>query len=129
MLLILKTVTEEKSRLIISFIVDREIMKPTNKLKYERKLPKENKELFNSLKGFLRFMTNEEFEEMFEGMVLEKSIKQRLNQLYKYRQLGMRTYAEIEKTHFSRNDLVNHFENNSLERTSRSKEKAKSANH
>lgn len=63
----------------------------------ERRLSKEDRELYSCLKPFARFMEESEFNDLFEGFVLEKNLRQRLNQLKYYRNLGHKSYEDIEK--------------------------------
>jgi transcriptional adapter 2-alpha len=52
---------------------------------FERKLPKDDRDIYNTLKPIARFIDHNQFHELFEGLVLEKNIKQRLNQLKQYK--------------------------------------------
>ena len=47
----------------------------------EKKLEKEDREIYQSMKQNLKYLTSEQFKEYFEGIILEKNIKTRLNQL------------------------------------------------
>jgi len=42
-------------------------------------------------------MSETDFKELFEGIVLEKNLRQRLKQLKNYKSLGLKTYDDIEK--------------------------------
>lgn len=66
-------------------------------MNFERKLSKEDREIYSCLKPFSRFMEESQFNDIFEGFVLEKNLRQRLNQLKYYREMGLKTYDEIEK--------------------------------
>lgn len=66
-------------------------------MNFEKKLPREDREIYILLKPFARFLTKEEFEELFSGMVEEKNLRQRLNQLNAFHELGLKTYEDIEK--------------------------------
>lgn len=66
-------------------------------MNFERKLSKEDREIYCCLKPFARFMEETAFIDIFEGLVLEKNLRQRLNQLKEYKKLGLRTYDDIEK--------------------------------
>ena len=67
-------------------------------LAYEKKLSKDDREIYNCLKPFARFLSVEEFNELFEGLVLEKNLRQRLNQLKAYQEMGYETLEEVEKS-------------------------------
>lgn len=66
-------------------------------MNFERRLSKEDREIYNCLKPFARFMSESHFKELFEGIVLEKNLRQRLNQLKHYKEIGLKTYDDIEK--------------------------------
>jgi len=66
-------------------------------MNFERKLSKEDREIYNCLKPFARFMNEKEFIELYEGIILEKNLRQRLNQLKHYKEIGLKTYDDIEK--------------------------------
>lgn len=79
------------------FVIERNLLDIKRQMNFERKLSKDDREIFNCLKPFARFMENSQFFEMFEGIVLEKNLRQRLNQLKQYKKAGIKTYEEIEK--------------------------------
>jgi transcriptional adapter 2-alpha len=66
-------------------------------MNYERRLSKEDREIYNCLKPFARFMEESQFTELFEGLILEKNLRQRLNQLKHYKDIGLKTFEDIEK--------------------------------
>lgn len=65
-------------------------------MNFERRLSKDDREIYISLKPFARFFSQAEFNELFEGLVLEKNLRQRLNQLKAYQEINLKTYEEIE---------------------------------
>jgi len=79
------------------FVIDRHFFDVKKQFTYERKLNKDDREIYNCLKPFLKYIDNEKFHEIFEGFVLEKNLKQRLNQLIYYKNLGCKTYEDIQK--------------------------------
>lgn len=66
-------------------------------MNFERKLPKDDREIYTSLKPIARFLSVTEFDNLFEGLVLEKNLRQRLSQLKSYQELGLKTFEDIEK--------------------------------
>ena len=55
-------------------------------MSFEKKLKGDDREIFNCLKPFARFFpSNVEFIEFYEGLVLEKNLRQRLSQLKTYK--------------------------------------------
>jgi transcriptional adapter 2-alpha len=79
------------------FVIERGLLDVKKQMNFEKKLSKDDREIYNCLKPFARFMDNSQFHELFEGIVLEKNLRQRLNQLKQYKKMGLKTYEEIEK--------------------------------
>jgi transcriptional adapter 2-alpha len=67
------------------FVIERNLLDIKKQMNFERKLTKDDREIYNCLKPFARFMDNSQFHELFEGIVLEKNLRQRLNQLKHYK--------------------------------------------
>ena len=63
----------------------------------EKKLSREDREIYQSLKQDIKYLTNEQFNDYFEGIILEKNLKSRLNQLLYYYNKGYKTYDQILK--------------------------------
>ena len=49
------------------------------------------------MKQNLKYLTNEQFKEYFDGIILEKNLRSRLNNLLYYKKLGYSTYGQIYK--------------------------------
>ncbi len=54
-------------------------------INFERRLQKDDRDIYNCIKPFARFLSKEQFQEFFEGLVLEKNLKLRVNQLKTYK--------------------------------------------
>lgn len=67
------------------FVIDRNLLDIKKHMNFERKLSKDDREIYNCLKPFAQYMDNSQFHELFDGIVLEKNIRQRLNQLKQYK--------------------------------------------
>lgn len=67
------------------FVIERNLLDIKKQMNFERKLNKDDREIYNCLKPFARFMDHSTFLELFEGIVLEKNLRQRLNQLKNYK--------------------------------------------
>ena len=67
------------------FVIDRGLLDIKKTMNYERKLNKEEREIYNCLKPFARLIDNDQFTNLFEGIILEKNLRQRLNQLKQYK--------------------------------------------
>ncbi len=61
----------------------------------EKKLPKDEKEVFVALKPFIRKFSAQEFENLYEGILLQKLLMQRLNQLKYFQSLGLNSYEQV----------------------------------
>jgi transcriptional adapter 2-alpha len=48
------------------------------------------------MKPFARFNTPEEHEKFVQGLIRERQIRTRIEELRYYRKLGMKTFAEVE---------------------------------
>lgn len=79
------------------FVIERNLFDIKKQIAFERKLSKEDRDIYNCLKPFARFINQEQFTELFEGFILEKNLKQRLNQLRYYQELGCKNYEDIQK--------------------------------
>ena len=74
-------------------------------LNVERKMNKDDREIYNCLKPFAKVIdSKEEFNSFFEGVVLEKNLRERINQLQQYKYFlyyfrcnGINSYSQIEK--------------------------------
>ncbi len=93
------------------FVIERNLFDVKKQINFEKKLLKEDREIYNSLKPFYRFVTNEQFNNIYEGAILEKNIKLRLNQLKYYKDLGCKTYDDIQKEIEKMNQKLNKKEN------------------
>lgn len=98
-------------------------------MKFEKRLSKEDREIFNSLKAFARFMEPAEFEELFENLVLERMIKTRIEQLKYFKESGLKTYNDIAKMYVNKGKQngASKLEENSI-RVRLAKNKIKSEN-
>jgi len=67
------------------FVIERNLLDIKKQMNFERKLSKDDREIYNCLKPFAQYMDNSQFHELFDGIVLEKNIRQRLNQLKQYK--------------------------------------------
>ena len=45
----------------------------------------------------MRFLSENEFQELFDNLLIEKKLKQRINELIGYQNQGLKTYDDIEK--------------------------------
>ena len=78
-----------------NFVLSKNLFDVKKQLIFEKKLSREDREIYQSMKEYLKYLTNEQFNELFEGMVLEKNLKSRLNQLIYYNKLGINSNEQI----------------------------------
>ena len=80
-----------------SFVLDKNLFDVKKQIMAEKKLSREDREIYQSVKQNIKYLNNKEFEDYFEGIILEKNLNSRLNQLLYYYKLGYKTYEEIFK--------------------------------
>ena len=80
-----------------NFILENNLYDVKKQSMNEKKLEKEDREIYQSVKQSLKYLTNEQFKEYYEGIILEKNLKSRLNQLLYYYKIGYKTYGQIYK--------------------------------
>ncbi|EGR31009.1 hypothetical protein IMG5_119510 [Ichthyophthirius multifiliis] len=57
---------------------------------------KEEKEIYNMMKVFARFSTPEEHERLVQGIIKERQIRQKIEELKTYKKIGLNTFEDIE---------------------------------
>lgn len=67
------------------FVIENNLLDLKRHINFERKLPKDDRDIYTCLKPFARFLTKDQFTEFYEGLILEKNLKLRLNQLRSYK--------------------------------------------
>ncbi|CAN6484971.1 unnamed protein product [Victoria cruziana] len=76
------------------FILERNLLYP-NLL--EKDLSDEDKEIYQRCKVFMRFHSQEEHDALIHGLMLERKIRQKIQELQEYKAAGCRTLAEGER--------------------------------
>ena len=67
-------------------MIERGLLDVKKQMSFEKKLKGDDREIYNCLKPFARFFPSQvEFSEFYEGLVLEKNLRQRLSQLKAYK--------------------------------------------
>ena len=84
---------EERKKLVL----EKNLFDVKKQISFDKKLSKEDREIFQNIKFEHKYLTKEQFLYLFESNVLEKNIKARLNQLLFYQKLGCKTYDDIQK--------------------------------
>ena len=80
-----------------NFVMEKDLFDVKKQIIKEKKLSREDRDIYHSIKQNIKYLTNEQFKDYFEGIILEKNLKSRLNQLLYYYKLGYKTYDQIFK--------------------------------
>ena len=84
---------EERKKLV----EEKNLFDVRKQINFDKKLSNQDREIYQTIKNNLKYLTKEQFLFLFESNVLEKNIKMRLNQLLFYQKLGCYTYDDIQK--------------------------------
>jgi hypothetical protein len=78
------------------FVLERGLLEHKRLQAVERRRPKEERELYDSLRPFARFASPAEHEDLVRGLILENRLRKRIAQLAEYRRVGLRSLAEAQ---------------------------------
>jgi len=78
------------------FILDRNLLDFKKQQAQDRRRTKEEREMWTQMRQFCRFWPQEEHEEYMRGVILERKIRRRIEQLQQYRLAGLHTFAEAD---------------------------------
>jgi transcriptional adapter 2-alpha len=79
------------------FILERGLLNLKRQQSLDRKRTKEERELYQRSRVFMRYQTMEEHEALVAGLNAERKLRQRIEELQEYRMAGCRTLAEGEQ--------------------------------
>ena len=77
------------------FVIGRNLLDIKKQINFEKKLPRDEREIYNCLKPFARFLSPVEFQDFFEGIIIEKNLRQRIEQLKNLKAQGCKTYEDV----------------------------------
>lgn len=77
-----------------AFVLERGLLDFKRILATERRRPREERELYDALRPFARFMSAPEHEDLARGLILENRLRKRIAALAEYRRLGLTSLAE-----------------------------------
>ena len=80
-----------------AFIIERGLLDYKRLLSMERRRPKDEREIYDALRPFARFMTPQEHEDLVRGIIMEQRLRKRIAQLQEYRKNGIRSLAEAQE--------------------------------
>ena len=69
------------------FVVEKGLLDTKKQQQLERKRPKEEREIYTQMKPFMRFCEGDEFRQLVDGLIEERSLRQRLEELKLFRYL------------------------------------------
>jgi len=78
------------------FVIERGLLDFQKQSMIEKSRTKEEKEIYNLLKPFARFQSPEDHEQMVQGIIKQKEIQRRIDELVAFRNMGFKTFDEIE---------------------------------
>jgi len=79
------------------FVIKRQLLDIKYQTQLEKSRTKDEREIYNMMKVFARFNTPEDHEKLVEGIIKEKQIRQRIEELRQYKKLGLKTFAQVEE--------------------------------
>ena len=94
------------------FVLEKNLFNIKREINFDKKLSNEDKEIYLNLKDNLKYLTKEQFTQMFENNVLQKNLKVLLNQLYMYKNLGCQTYEDIQNLINNQKNIFYNKDNN-----------------
>ena len=78
------------------FVIQHGLLNIRKQTTLDRLRTKEEKEIYNALKPFARFSTPEEHEKLISGLLRERELRKRIEELSFYKRLGLKNFQEIE---------------------------------
>lgn len=79
------------------FILERGLLNIKRQQVLDRKRSKEERELYNRCRVFMRYHSMEEHEALVNGLIAERKLRQRIEELQEYRMAGCHTLAEADQ--------------------------------
>ena len=77
------------------FVISRKLLDLKEQLRLDKTRSKEEKEIYSMMKVFARFSSPEEHEQLVQGILKEKQIRARLEELKDIKKKGFRSIAEL----------------------------------
>ena len=79
------------------FVISRKLLDIKEQLRLDKTRTRDEKEIYNLMKVFSRFNSPQKHEQLVQGIIKEKHIRQRIEELKELRKKGFRTLAEVER--------------------------------
>lgn len=78
-------------------MIDRGLLDLKRQNHLDRTRSTEEKEIYNLMKIFARFQTEEEHEKLVQNIVRERNLRRRIEELKSYKELNLKTFEEVEQ--------------------------------
>jgi len=78
------------------FVKERDMLNFKKQNAFDRSKTKEEKEIYNLLKIFARFNSQQDHEELVQGIYKEKMLRQKIEEMRFYKKIGLKTYEEVD---------------------------------
>ena len=69
------------------FVVEKGLLDAKKQQQMERKRPKEEREIYSQMRPLMRFSEGDEFKQLVEGLIEERALRQRLEELKMFKYL------------------------------------------
>lgn len=79
------------------FIFEHNLLEFRKQQSVDKMRSKEDREIFNHIKPYARFMTSKTFDSFLAGLVREEELRRKNQTLQEYRRHGLRTFAEVTR--------------------------------
>lgn len=80
------------------FVIERGLLDIKRQQQLDRKRSKEEREIYAQMRPFMRFCSSaEEFKQFVEGLIEERQLRQRCEELKLFRSLGLQTFEQVDK--------------------------------
>ena len=79
------------------FIFEHNLLEFRKQQSIDKMRSKEDREIFNQIKPYARFMTSKTFDTFLAGLVKEEELRRKNQMLQEYRRHGLRTFAEVSR--------------------------------
>lgn len=79
-----------------NFVIDRGLLDLKKQNHLDRYRSPEEKEIYNLMKIFSRFQTEEEHDRLVQNIVKERNLRRRIEELRAYKELNLKTFEEVD---------------------------------
>ena len=80
------------------FVIERDLLDFNKQSQIDKSRTQEEREIHNLMKVFARFNTPEDHEKIVQGIIKEKKLRIKIEELNFYKKLGLKNFQEVEVT-------------------------------